>query len=159
MIVEAVDRLPAPARLQVIDRAAAQITAMRALEPTWERPFAIASIGDERFDHLSETLADAPCPLLDSSGGCLVYAERPMVCRLIGLGLISETGDLIENECPIRHEYPRYAELAPRPFPLEAWCATEDRANRAAAERLFGDAAQWEYETTVAGAIVAMIGA
>jgi hypothetical protein len=32
--------------------------------------------------------SEAPCPLLDQTGKCLVYTNRPMICRTHGLPLL-----------------------------------------------------------------------
>jgi len=122
-------------------------------EPEWAPPYAVADLGEERFDAMIERFADQPCPLLDESGRCRVYQHRPLVCRLIGLSMITPTDRLIENACPIQAEFPAYAALAPQPFDLEALELEEIECQRAAARRLFGDAGWEAYETTIAAAI------
>jgi Fe-S-cluster containining protein len=153
LLADAVASLPEPIRRQVRRGAAAQLARMTALEPDWAAPYDIATIGDARFDRISDTLADLPCPLLDELGACRIYPDRPMICRLMGLGLVSEVGDVIENGCPIQDRFPPYAALGPEPFPLDTWEMAEAEAKSAAAERLFGDAAFSEYETAIAAAI------
>jgi Fe-S-cluster containining protein len=155
LVVEAVAALPEDARLIVRREAERQAAAMVALEPTWGLPFEVAQIGEARFDRVSDALADLPCPLLDQRGGCRIYPRRPMICRMMGLGLATEAGDVIENGCPIQDRFPGYAALPPRPFPLAAWEAALDEVNAAAAERLLGDPNRAGYETTIAGAVVA----
>jgi Fe-S-cluster containining protein len=88
LVSDAVSRLPAGDRDAVVRRAAALLARMRAIEPGWEPPYEVAPLGDDRFDRLSETLATEPCPLLDEAGHCRIYADRPLVCRLIGLGML-----------------------------------------------------------------------
>lgn len=127
---------------------------MLAIEPAWSPPYDIAAIGDRRFDAVSDALASQPCPLLDHAGSCLVYSHRPAVCRIMGLGLRLESGEVIENGCPIQADFPAYAALPPEPFPLRAWEADEDRAKAEAAERLFGDRSRVDHETTVAAAVL-----
>jgi Fe-S-cluster containining protein len=109
----------APAvREQVRQRGAALLDRMRALEPEWGPPYDVRAMDEERFDRLTEALADVPCPLLDEAGACLVYAHRPMVCRLIGLPMMTAEGELLENACPIQDEFPAYASLDPQLFDL-----------------------------------------
>ena len=96
------------------------------------------ALGEDRFDRLTDALADEPCPLLDEAGRCRIYADRPLVCRLIGLGMRTPTGRLIENACPIQDRFPGYAALAPAPFDLEAFEEGEVECLRAAAVRRFG---------------------
>lgn len=154
LVGEAVSRLPAADQEAVVGRAAALLDRMRAIEPGWEPPYEVAAIGDDRFDRLSETLATEPCPLLDEAGRCRIYADRPLVCRLIGLGMVTPTGRVIENACPIQDRFAGYAELPPVPFDLEEFEEGEMACLRAAAERRFGDAERWGFETTIAAAVV-----
>jgi len=158
VLVEAVTRLPDPTRRAVVARANEQMAAMLRIVPDWRPPFAIEAIGERRFDQVSDSLETAPCPLLASSGGCLVYEERPMVCRLMGIGMVAEDGAVIENGCPIQDRFPDYAALPPRPFRLGRWEAGEERAKRAAAARFLGDEDESSYETPIAAAIVAWVG-
>ena len=154
LLREAVAALPPADRAEVVAQAAALLSAMTMLEPGWESPYAIADLGEERFDALTERFAEVPCPLLDEDGRCRIYRHRPLVCRLIGLSMITPTERLIENACPIQEEFPEYAALPPRPFDLEGLELEEVECQRGAARRLFGDAGREGYETTIAAAIV-----
>jgi Fe-S-cluster containining protein len=154
LVMEAVRALDPARRREVVDRARDSIRRMRNLVSEWREPFAIDAIGDQEFDRVSEALADLPCPLLDDGGRCLGYANRPLVCRMIGLGMVTESGFVIENACPIQDRFPEYAALPPAEFPLESTEADEDRANETAAERVFGDPRMAQFETTVAGAVL-----
>jgi Fe-S-cluster containining protein len=153
LVLEAVAALPPAIRQEVRAQAARQVASMRALVPGWSAPYDIRAIGDEAFDAVSDALADQPCPCLDDDGRCVIYSSRPLVCRLTGLGMVTESGFTIDNACPIRTDYPAYARLAPRPFPLEAAEPAEVAANQAAALALFGDPAEAGFETTIAGAV------
>jgi Fe-S-cluster containining protein len=150
----AVAELPPAVRAVVEALAADQVEAMRRLAPGWSAPFDLAVVGDPEFDRIGDRLAELPCPCLDDGGRCLIYSRRPMVCRMIGLGMTTESRYLIENACPIQDRYPEYAALPPRPFPLEAAEPVEDEAAAEAAEFLFGERARADYETTIAGAIM-----
>jgi len=154
LVSDAVGRLPAVEREAVASRARALLDRMRALEPGWEPPYEVAAIGDDRFDRLSDALAAEPCPLLDEAGRCRIYDDRPLVCRLIGLGMVTPAGRGIENACPIQDRFPGYAELAPVPFELEDFEEDELECLRAAAQRRLSDAERWEFETTIAGVVV-----
>jgi Fe-S-cluster containining protein len=154
VVREAIALLPAARQAEVHDRAAAEHEALREACSEWVPPYSIAAIGDDVFDHLSDRFAARPCPLLDAEQGCLIYSHRPMVCRMMGLGMLADAGDVIENDCPIQDRFPDYRVLEPQPFPLLAWEREEEVAKREAAGRLFGDAAMAGFETTIAGAIV-----
>jgi Fe-S-cluster containining protein len=154
LVREGVAALPPADRLEATVRAEAQVLAMAAVDPAWQPPYAVADLGEERFDALIDRFAEEPCPLLDAAGRCRIYRHRPLVCRLIGLGMITPVGRLIENACPIQDAFPAYAALPPYAFDLEALELGEVECQRAAARRLFGDAGLEGYETTIAAAIV-----
>jgi Fe-S-cluster containining protein len=154
LVSDAVSRLPGPGREAVVGRATALLNRMRALEPGWAPPYEVAELGEDRFDLLSETLAAEACRLRDEVGRCRIYADRPLVCRLIGLGMVTPTGRMIENACPIQNRFAGYAELQPVPFDLEGFEEDEIACLRAAAERRFGDPERWTFETTIAAVIV-----
>lgn len=154
-LIDAVANLPQSTRHEILARASAQAAAVRALEPEWTAPYDIRTIGDERFDRLSDALAALPCPLLDDAERCLVYHARPAVCRLMGLGLVNERQDVIDNSCPIQEDFPSYRALEPQYFALDAWEDAEESCRRAAAVQLAADSAAAEYETTVAMALLA----
>ena len=79
-----------------------------------------------------------------------------MVCRLMGLGMRTGNGAVLENACPIQEDFPAYRDLPPQEFGLAAWETEEADALGVAAGTLFGDEAGMRYETTIAGA--AMLG-
>ena len=157
LIRAAVLELPAGERHIVVRRARGVLERLRHLAPDWQPPWSIADLGDDRFDAMADALAGEPCPLLDDTGRCRIYAGRPLVCRLIGLPMRSSAGHVLENACPIQNDYPRYAALDPQPFGLEELELLEMECMRAAAGRLLGDPERWAYESTIA-AVVAGLG-
>lgn len=154
LVAGAFRQLDPAVRAVVHDRARAQVERMAELAPGWEAPWEIGAIGDARFDRICDALEALPCPMLGSDGGCLIYAERPMICRLMGLGMATESGDVIENGCPIQARFPAYEALPPSPFPLEAWEREERAAKESAADRLLGGPDRSGFETTIAAAVV-----
>jgi Fe-S-cluster containining protein len=155
LIGEALDRMPPADRARVVARARALFARMRELEPAWAAPYAVDALGEAGFDRLTDALAAEPCPLLDEAGRCGIYADRPLVCRMIGLGMRTPAGRTIENACPIQADFAGYASLAPALFELEAFEEVELACLREAAARRFGDPVRWTFETTIAAAIVA----
>ncbi|HTO72766.1 MAG TPA: YkgJ family cysteine cluster protein [Gemmatimonadales bacterium] len=153
MLRDAVRRLPPTVRAGVLVRAEILATRIRGLAPDWKAPWDIGAIGDERFDTISEALVDQPCPLLDADGGCLIYADRPLICRWMGLGLIAEDGRTFENGCPIQDQFPEFAALPPVPFALEPFETREAICLEDAAEALLGSAERQNFETTIALAL------
>ncbi len=138
---------------EVRARAQALFTSMRDIAPEWGPPWALADLGEERFDTMTEALADRPCPLLDDAGRCRVYAFRPLVCRVMGLPMMTASGVTLENACPIQEQFPAYAELDPQLFDLEALEAEETACLEGAAVALFGSPLFRDFETTIAACI------
>jgi Fe-S-cluster containining protein len=145
--------LPEGEWLEVRRRAEELVGRMEALEPGWGAPHAVADLGEARFDRLAESLAAEPCPLLDPAGRCRIYHHRPVVCRLIGLGMRTPAGGTIENACPIQDRFPGYAELPPVRFDLESFEEVERACLVQAAGRRLGAPDRWEQETTIAALI------
>jgi hypothetical protein len=127
---------------------------MQQLAPGFAAPWDVAALGDDIFDELVDALEDDSCPALDDEGRCRIYHSRPMICRLMGLGLLTPGGPVLENSCPIQDDFPEYAALPPQPFDLNAWEARETVLMERAAVILFGNDPNAGYETTVAGAAV-----
>ena len=134
----------------VRDRSSMLLAMMRQAEPAWDGDYAIADIGEERFDEIAERLAEEPCPFLDDAGACLIYAYRPLVCRTMGLPMLAREHRIIDNACPIQQQFPEYAALAPQPFDLESLETVESACNEAASVDLFGSPLRCDYETTIA---------
>jgi Fe-S-cluster containining protein len=146
LVAAAVQRLDPTLRSQVQLRAADQVAQYDEIAPRWSDPWDPGTIGDPAFDRLCHRLAALPCPALGADGACLIYADRPATCRLIGLAMRTAQDDILENNCPILDTSARYAALAPTTYDLASF---EDRAEDqdvVAMER------GWR-RTTVAGAI------
>jgi Fe-S-cluster containining protein len=89
-------------RRRLLRAAREGLAAIAAAAPDWGPPWRIGQIGSERFDALCDALDRLPCPALDDDGGCLVYAPRPLVCRVHGVpmydpGAAAPCG----GECPL----------------------------------------------------------
>jgi len=133
-----------------VARGTALLQRMEAIAPDWKAPFDVRDLGEQRFDALTDALAREPCPLLDAEGSCLVYQSRPLVCRMIGLPMLTAQGEVIENACPIQDQFPAYAALDPQLFDLEALEVLEAAWLEEAAEVLAVDP---EFETTIAAVV------
>ena len=152
LLRETVDELPADRREAIMARARAAAARQRALAPDWRAPHDVRTLGESRFDEICDTLAAEPCPCLEE-GACAVYAGRPTVCRLMGLGLESPAGRVLPNGCPIQAEFPAYRSLPAQSFDLEAFERTEEACLVEAGLMLFGSAEAAGYETTIALAL------
>ncbi len=153
LLREGLATLPEAERQQVAARGRRILARMQALAPDWGPPFDVQAVGDDEFDILCDALADEPCPLLDTEGRCRVYPFRPLVCRMIGLPLLTADGEVLENACPIQEEFPAYAALDPVPFDLAALEDREGACQEAAAQVLFGEPGRSGFETTIAAVV------
>lgn len=152
LVRDAIAALPRGEREAIQVRARAQLSRMAEVEPSFQVPWDVSRLGEARFDALVEAHADAPCPALASTGECLIYASRPMLCRMMGLGMRTRGGAVLENACPIQEDFPDFRDLPPQEFDLEAWEADETTTLRSAAGELFANEELSGYETTIAGA-------
>lgn len=125
LLREGLALLPAAEREEVRVRGELLLTRMRGLAPGWGAPWDVAACGEDEFDRVAEALAGEPCPLLGDDGRCRVYAHRPLVCRMIGLPMLTDLGETLENACPIQDEFPGYPELAGVPFDYAEFAAEE----------------------------------
>ncbi len=148
LVAIAVAQLPGDIREGIATRARSQLAAGGRVDNSWQHPWRVDQLGDESFDRIADAQAGEPCPALDpASGACLIHHARPATCRLTGLALSTTEGDVLENICPIRGQYPDYDALGPTPFDLM-------RFETAAAEHdLAAMEAGW-HSTTIAGAVV-----
>jgi Fe-S-cluster containining protein len=150
LLREGLAGLPTADREEVRKRARALFTRMREQTPDWEAPWDVAQLGEDRFDVLADRFSAEPCPLLDPNGHCRVYTYRPLVCRLIGLPMMTAGGLALENACPIQDRFPVYASLDPQLFDLEALEAEETACAEGAAMALFDSPLHRGFETTIA---------
>jgi len=152
LLRETVAGLPPERRAQVTAQAEAAARRQQEAAPGWEPPHAVESLGETAFDALCESLAAEPCPCL-VDGACAVYEGRPLVCRLMGLGLAAPDGGVLANGCPIQSNFPGYAGLAPQPFDLAAFETTEQACLDEAGLQLSGEEQRAGFETTIAMAL------
>jgi Fe-S-cluster containining protein len=146
LVAQSVARLDAASRAAMQLRAGTQLARYREVIPEWGPPWDITALGDEAFDELVETLAELPCPALGEDGACVIYAGRPATCRMIGLPMADNDGEVLENNCPIQGDFPEYALLAPVPFDLEQFESDAEACDDVAMDAGWGI-------TTVAGAV------
>ena len=126
---------------------------MQELEPTWDMKEGLAGLTEEAFDRVSETMRDEPCPLLNEEGACRIYPDRPLVCRMIGLGIVTPAGRVIENACPIAAQFPEYDALPLQLLDLETLEELEVACLEAGSMQLFGTPNRAGFETTIALAL------
>lgn len=82
---------------QVLAKAQNRLRELQTRWPDFAHPYLLNHMPDEEWTEMPEE-DQTPCPLLGSDGLCLVYAYRPMTCRLHGLPNIDLTGEVFSDE-------------------------------------------------------------
>jgi Fe-S-cluster containining protein len=90
--------LPDTVQLSVQAAAAGRLDGLTTLRPDFIRPWILNNIPEEQWDEMMPEDDEAPCVLLSQQGSCLVYAYRPMTCRLNGIPMIDSSGERLFDE-------------------------------------------------------------
>lgn len=92
LLKEAFAGLAPKVQAQVLDRCQPRLSELRGRWPELSNPYLLNALPEEEW--LSTPEEDqTPCPLLDENGYCLVYAARPLTCRLHGLPNVDISGE------------------------------------------------------------------
>lgn len=93
------DRLPATTREKVLAKVRPILARLRERFPGFGPPYLLDGLPADQLPPDGEE--DTPCPLLDAAGRCLLYAHRPLTCRLYGLPHVDLSGEVFLDEwCP-----------------------------------------------------------
>jgi Fe-S-cluster containining protein len=92
------DRLPTTVQQAVQLKAVAPLVELAENWPEFARPWILNHIPEQFWDEMMPEEDERPCPLLSPDGACLVYAQRPMTCRLNGIPLIDANGEALFDE-------------------------------------------------------------
>lgn len=92
--------LPSQSRHDIHTRAQVQVATMEAAFPRLTQSRYLDQWNEEDVDDLVTRFGDLPCPALSAEGGCLVYAHRPITCRMMGLPV--ETNRLMQGACEVQ---------------------------------------------------------
>lgn len=97
LLQEGFVRLGAPLRQQVLERARPRLDELAERWPGFVSPWLLNGLPEEEWTAMPED-DPSPCPLLGDDGLCLVYAQRPMTCRLHGLPNIDRSGESFSDD-------------------------------------------------------------
>ena len=78
------EQLPTDVQEQVRAKCRTRLAELQAQWPQLQNPYLLNNLPDESWTTMPEE-DETPCPLLGEDNLCLVYAFRPMTCRLHGL--------------------------------------------------------------------------
>lgn len=85
--------LPRALRQTVLAKADARLKELRRQWPELQHPYILNRLPHRDWEEMPEDDL-TPCPLLGANGACLIYAQRPLLCRLHGLPNIDYSGEI-----------------------------------------------------------------
>ncbi len=91
------DRLPEAQKNRVLAKAKGQVAQLQKAWPGFVPPYVLNGMPDQEWTEMPEDDM-TPCALLSEEGDCLVYADRPMTCRLHGLPNIDISAESFSDE-------------------------------------------------------------
>jgi Fe-S-cluster containining protein len=92
LLKQAFSALPGDVQIRVLSRCRPRLSELCQRWPELKPPYLLNALPEEEWTSMAED-DPTPCPLLDEDGYCLVYAARPMTCRLHGLPNIDTSGE------------------------------------------------------------------
>ncbi len=92
LLKEAFSCLAKDVQSLVLSRCQPRLAELRSRWPSLDNPYFLNSLPEEEWLSMPEE-DQAACPLLDESGRCMIYASRPLICRLHGLPNIDLSGE------------------------------------------------------------------
>jgi Fe-S-cluster containining protein len=96
------DRLPLSVQQTAQVKAVEPLVQLSEQWPAFARPWILNHIPEQEWDEMMPEEDERPCALLTADGTCLVYAQRPMTCRLNGIPLIDLSGEaLFDDWCTL----------------------------------------------------------
>ena len=116
LLKEAFDRLPADLRQPALAKAETRLAELRRRWPHFTAPYLLNGLPDAEWTEMPEE-DETPCPLLGDDGRCLVYAARPLTCRLHGLPNLDLSGESFSGACCTRN----YLDADPLADPALRW--------------------------------------
>lgn len=126
-------------REQVLVKARWRVDELQKQWPEFQPPYILNRLPHEEWQEMPED-DHTPCPLLNADGQCLIYAHRPMICRLHGIPNIDCSGESFgDTFCSLnftRHDPLLLNELR---YPFRTIFAREFSLLEQFAERLLGE--------------------
>jgi Fe-S-cluster containining protein len=89
--------LPAGLQAKVLCKCRKRLADIKALWPEFASPYILNLRPEEVWEEIMPEGDDTPCVLLGDDGRCLIYAYRPMTCRLHGIPLVDVGGEIMDD--------------------------------------------------------------
>ncbi|TFH54348.1 MAG: YkgJ family cysteine cluster protein, partial [Candidatus Zixiibacteriota bacterium] len=97
LLQQGLAQLPAEVQGRVLQKSRYRLEELQSRWSGFTSPWLLNSLPEENWTAMPEGDL-TPCPLLDSDGDCLVYAYRPMTCRLHGIPNIDLSGESFSDD-------------------------------------------------------------
>ena len=138
---------------QVLTKARKRVIELQTLWPEFRPPYILNRLPHDDWQEMPEE-DQIPCPLLASDGRCLVYAQRPMTCRLHGLPNIDFSEESFSDAyCSLNFTDSDPLIMPELRYPFRETFAREFDLLAAFSEQLFGGR-QLELDTFIPSALL-----
>lgn len=153
LLQRAFARLPAAEQAPVLVKARARVDQLQLAWPELVSPYILNRLPHNDWEEMPEE-DSTPCPLLGADGRCLVYAARPMTCRLHGLPNIDVSGESFSDEwCTLNFTGANPLQMPELRHPFAATFAREFDLLAETATVIFGEP-QLELDTFIPCALL-----
>lgn len=98
LIKDGFDRLPQELRDRSHKLARQRLETIRHRWPDFDAPFLLNRYPEEEWDEVMPEEDETPCSLLGADGTCMIYDSRPMTCRLHGIPMVDDNGEVLFDE-------------------------------------------------------------
>jgi len=100
-VAKGFDSLAAQTRDCVAGRSASIQDLLMRVQPDMKAPYFLDRLTPDRIDEIVDIAGEVPCPFLDEDNSCLIYASRPVACRLEGIPMIDIHDGLFSDWCEL----------------------------------------------------------
>lgn len=146
--------LPPALRASVLAKARQRLAEIRCQWPEFSPPYLLNHRPEEDWEKLMPEEDETPCVLLADAGHCLVYAHRPMTCRLHGLPLLDSGGEVMHAEwCSDNFPATNPLTLTGLSGAFDCWFREEVRLGRELTQLLYGQVI-YERDTLIPAALL-----
>ena len=104
LLREGLEKSDASVRRDIEARATQQVAMIEQAYPTVAESPEVDTWREEDLDVVVGRFADLPCPALAPDGSCLLYAFRPVTCRMMGVPV--EVEDHVHGACDVQMSVP-----------------------------------------------------
>lgn len=90
--------LPIDSKKQIIARAQQSVVGIQTVWMDFDQPYLFNNYPEEEWDLVMPEEDETPCPMLGQDGLCTTYEYRPMTCRLNGIPMVDNSGEVLFDE-------------------------------------------------------------